>query len=122
MAINGLDTGAIAKSFQNQVTNRLADWFEAELTVKAQNAARRPRIIKSHGHRYSYSRYQNTGQLARNIRQLKRNDKVIVDAGTRANYTGTGYHGMYFLVEKQGERDVKTTLKKGAKYTESLKL
>lgn len=122
MAINGLDTSAIAKSFQNQVTNRLSDWFEAELTVKAQNAAKRPRVIKSHGHRYNYSRYQNTGQLARNIRQLKRGDKTIVDAGTRANYTGTGYHGMYFLVEKQGERDVKTTLKKGVKYTESLKL
>lgn len=122
MAVSNIDVSAASKMFQDQVTEKMADWFEAELKAKAQTAARRPRLIRSHGHTYNYARYQNTGQLARNIRQADRGNKKIVDAGTRANYSGTGYHGMYFLVEKQGERDVKNTLNKGAKYANALKL
>ena len=52
---------------------------------------------------------------------VKKGDKVVVNAGTRASYT-SGYHGMYFLVEKKGMQDVKTTLKKGANYANSMKL
>ena len=68
---------------------------------------------------YTYARYQNTGELSRNLKQVKKGDKVVVDAGTRAKYT-SGYHGMYFLVEKKGMEDVKTTLKKGANYANCL--
>ena len=68
-----------------------------------------------------YARYQNTGQLSSNLKQVKKGDKVVVNAGTRASYT-SGYHGMYFLVEKKGMQDVKTTLKKGANYANSMKL
>ena len=32
------------------------------------------------------------------------------------------YHGIYYLVEKKGMQDVKTTLKKGANYANSMKL
>lgn len=122
MAVNNIDAGAIAKQFKDQVTERMADWFESELKVKSNAAMRRPHLIRSHGHTYTYARYQNTGQLARNIRQADKGDRKIVDAGTRANYSGTGYHGMYFLVEKQGMKDVKSTLSKGSKYANSLKL
>ncbi|WP_441768820.1 hypothetical protein, partial [Klebsiella pneumoniae] len=44
-----------------------------------------------------------------------------VDAGTRGNYTH-GYHGLYFLVERQGERDVRNTLNATKKYAEALKV
>ena len=59
--------------------------------------------------------------MAGNLKQVKKGDKVVVNAGTRANYT-SGYHGMYFLVEKKGIQDVKTTLKKGSNYANSMKL
>ena len=121
MAMNLLNTSSIAKEMQTKVTERLGDWFEAEFKAKANAAARRARIIRSHGHTYTYAKHQNTGQLAGNLRQVKRGDKVVVHAGTRANYTN-GYHGMYFLVEKKGIQDVKTTLKKGANYANSMKL
>lgn len=119
--MNSLNTSSIAKEMQTKVTERLGDWFEAEFKAKADAAARRTRVIRSHGHAYIYARYQNTGQLSRNLKQVKKGDKVVVHAGTRANYTN-GYHGMYFLVEKKGMEDVKTTLKKGANYANSMKL
>ncbi len=121
MAVNSLNTSSIAKEMQTKVTERMGDWFEAEFKAKANTASRRTRLIRSHGHAYTYARYQNTGQLARNLKQVKKGDKVVVNAGTRANYTN-GYHGMYFLVEKKGIEDVKTTLKKGANYANSMKL
>ena len=52
---------------------------------------------------------------------INEKEKIVVNAGTRASYT-SGYHGMYFLVEKKGMQDVKTTLKKGANYANSMKL
>lgn len=121
MAINLIDSQSVAKEMQTQVTEKLADWFEAELTTKANVASRRARIIRSHGHSYTYARYSNTGQLARNLKQIRKGDKIIIDAGTRASYS-SGYHGMYFLRNKKGMADVKATLKKGTKYAESLKL
>ena len=121
MAVNSIDTASIAKEMQMQVTERMGDWFEAEFKAKANSASRRTRLIRSHGHTYTYSRYQNTGQLSANLKQVKKGDKIIIDAGTRANYT-SGYHGMYFLRNKKGMQDVKTTLKKGANYANSMKL
>ena len=114
MAMNSLNTSSIAKEMQTKVTERMGDWFEAEFKAKANAASRRTRLIRSHGHTY-------TGQLSSNLKQVKKGDKVVVNAGTRANYT-SGYHGMYFLVEKKGMEDVKTTLKKGANYANSMKL
>lgn len=121
MAMNLLNTASIAKEMQTKVTERMGDWFEAEFKAKANAASRRTRLIRSHGHTYTYSRYQNTGELSRNLKQVKKGDKVVVNAGTRASYT-SGYHGMYFLVEKKGMQDVETTLKKGAIYANSMKL
>lgn len=118
-----IDIRAIGEQFNEKVTGRMADWFEAELKAKANTAGRRTRIIRSHGHSYTYSKYQNTWQLGRNIKQYDRGKGAkVVDAGRRSDYTGTGYHGMYFLVEKKGMQDVKTTLKKGANYANSMKL
>lgn len=121
MAVNSIDTASIAKEMQMKVTERMGDWFEAEFKAKANAASRRTRLIRSYGHSYTYSKYQNTGQLSRNLKQVKKGDKIVVNAGSRANYT-SGYHGMYFLVEKKGMQDVKTTLRKGANYANSMKL
>ena len=121
MAMNLIDTTSIAKEMQTKVTERMGDWFEAEFKAKANSASRRTRLIRSHGHTYTYARYQNTGQLSGNLKQVKKGDKIVIDAGTRANYT-SGYHGMYFLRNKKGMQDVKTTLKKGAIYANSMKL
>ena len=121
MAMNSLNTSIIAKEMQTKVTERMGDWCEAEFKAKANAASRRTRLIRSHGHTYTYARYQNTGELSRNVKQGKKGDEVVVDAGTRANYT-SGYHGMYFLVEKKGMEDVKTTLKKDTNDANSMKL
>ena len=120
--IQGFNPAEVAKEFGDEVTAALADFIEAETKQKASAAARRPRIIRSHGHSYTYSRYQNTGQLAANTRQTGSGERRKVDAGTRASYRGTGYDGMYFLVEKQGIKDVKSILNKASKYAKSLKL
>ena len=50
-------------------------------------------------------------------------DHLHHKANKQCQYSYTnGYHGMYFLVEKKGMEDVKTTLKKGANYANSMKL
>lgn len=121
MAINSIDVNAVAKGFQDEVGDAVAKFFKAELTARAKSAQRRKRIIRSHGHTYNYARYQNTGQLANAINIKLKDGHRIVNDGTRSNYTH-GYHGMYFLKEKKGMSDIKTTLKKGAEYTKALKL
>ena len=82
MAVNLLNTASIAKEMQTKVTERMGDWFEAEFKAKANAASRRTRLIRSHGHTYTYARYQNTGELSRNLKQVKKGDKVVVNAGT----------------------------------------
>ena len=67
MAVNLLNTSSIAKEMQTKVTERMGNWFEAEFKAKANSASRRTRLIRSHGHTYTYARYQNTGQLSSNI-------------------------------------------------------
>lgn len=119
---NGLNVEAIAKQFQDMVTDKVSNHIEAEIKQKASAAARRRRIIRSHGKTYTYGRYQNTGQLARNIKTSVKGKGKVVDAGSRANYSGTGYHGLYFLKEKQGVKDVKNVLNRSKKFVESLKL
>lgn len=120
--IQGFNPAEVAEEFGDEVTAALADFIEAETKQKANAASRRVRLIRSHGKIYNYARYQNTGQLSANTRQTGSGNRRIVDAGTRASYRGTGYDGMYFLVEKQGQKDVKAILKKAAKYASSLKL
>ena len=48
--MNSLNTASIAKEMQTKVTERMGDWFEAEFKAKANAAARRTRVIRSHGH------------------------------------------------------------------------
>lgn len=122
MAINSFNPAEVAKEFGDEVTAALADFIEAETKQKASAAARRTRVIRSHGKKYVYAKYANTGQLSSNVRQSGKGNKKIVDAGTRAIYRGKGYDGMYFLVEKQGIKDVKAIMKKASKYADSLKL
>lgn len=122
MAVNNLDINGIAKQFGSDVTDKMADFFRLEIKARASTASRRKRVIRSHGHTYSYARYQNTGQLARAINIKSDGSHKIVNDGTRANYSNGSYHGMYFLVEKKGESDVKATLKKGEQFAKTLKL
>ena len=119
--MNLLNTSSIAKEMQTKVTERMGDWFEAEFKAKANSASRRTRLIRSHGHTYTYARYQNTGQLSGSLKQVKKGDKVVINAGTRANYT-SGYHCMYFFRNKKCMKDLKSTFKKGANYANSMKL
>ena len=110
--MNLLNISSIAKEMQTKVTERMGDWFEAEFKAKANSARRRTRLIRSHGHTYTYARYQNTGQLSSNLKQVKKGDKIVVNAGTRANYS-SGYHGMYFLVEKKRYARCQNNIEKG---------
>lgn len=122
MAKDGIDNRGIARLFQQQVTDKMAEFFSTEIKSRALTASKRKKLIRAHGHTYNYGKYQNTGELGRNIKITKDGDKKLVNDGTRADYSDRSYHGMYFLVEKKGESDVKATLKKGTKYAESLKL
>lgn len=122
MGVNNIDVKTVAKSFGNNVTQKLSEFFETQLKSEAQTASRRRLVFRAHGKTYSYGKYKNTGQLASNIRITRNGDnKAKVSDGTRANYS-KGYHGMYFLVEKKGENAVKRILKNAEAYTRGLKL
>lgn len=109
------------KQFQRDVSSKVAEFVEVQTRAYAIQAGGRKRKIKPAHSRKTY-RYANTGQLGRNIKKLKKGDRYFVDAGTRADYSKNGYHGMYFLVEKRGEREVEKVLRDTKKYTQNLKL
>lgn len=122
MAELELNAKSIAKLFSDDITEEVSQFFMRETRQKALIASRRTKVIRSHGKSYTYARYQNTGKLARNIKVTKKGDTRIIEDGTRANYGDGSYHGMYFLAEKAGMRDVKAILKRGKTFTEALKL
>lgn len=116
-----IDVKSVAKSFDKQVTQKSAQALTVDLKTAAARAGRRQRVIKPRHSKKTY-RYSNTGQLAANIATRWKADKAIVSDGGRAYYSKYGYHGMYFLVEKRGEREVQKAMKDLTKYVESLKL
>ena len=122
MGMNGIDTKAIANQFQDEVTMKLAEFFEVQLKSEALTASRRKLVFRGrNGKRYTYSKYRNTGQLASNIKITNNGKGKKVSDGTRANYS-RGYHGMYFLVTKKGTRAIKKILKDAQMYATTLKL
>lgn len=119
MGINGFDWKEIANEYSNEVTNKVSDYIETQVKAQAMKAGAKSKIQRSHGHTY---RYKNTGELARNIKAKKDDDgHWSVSDGTRADYS-KGYHGMYFLVEKAGEREIARILKEAKSFTEKTKL
>ena len=122
MGMNGIDTKAIASQFQDDVTMKMAEYFETQLKSEALIASRRKLVFRGrNGKRYTYSKYRNTGQLASNIKITNNGKGKKVSDGTRANYS-KGYHGMYFLVTKKGTRAIKKILKDAQMYASILKL
>ena len=122
MGMNGIDTKAIAKQFNDEVTQKMAEYFETQLKSEALIASRRKLVFRGrNGKRYTYSKYSNTGQLASNIKISSNGKGKKVSDGTRANYS-KGYHGMYFLVTKKGTRAIKKILKDAQMYASTLKL
>ena len=122
MGMNGIDTKAIANQFQDEVTMKLAEFFETQLKSEALTASRRKLVFRGrNGKRYTYSKYRNTGQLASNIKISPNGKGKKVTDGTRADYSN-GYHGMYFLVTKKGTRAIKKILKDAQMYATTLKL
>lgn len=115
-----INVSSVANNYKNQVNTKLADFVETQIKAKAQTAGRRAKLVRSRHGRKTY-RYRNTGQLARAITKRRGIDGYTVTDGSRSNYS-SGYHGMYFLVEKRGENDVKQVLKQSKSYVESLKL
>ena len=122
MGMNGIDTKAIAKQFNDEVTQKMAEYFETQLKSEALIASRRKLVFRGrNGKRYTYSKYRNTGQLASNIKISSNGKGKKVSDGTRANYR-KGYHGMYFLVTKKGTRAIKKILKDAEMYASTIKL
>lgn len=122
MGMNGIDTKAIANQFQDEVTQKMAEFFEVQLKSEALTASRRKLVFRGrNGKRYTYSKYRNTGELASNIKISSNGKGKKVSDGTRANYS-RGYHGMYFLVTKKGTRAVKKILKDAEMYASTIKL
>ena len=122
MGINGIDTKVIASQFQDEVTQKMAEFFEVKLKSEALTASRRKLVFRGrNGKRYTYSKYRNTGELASNIKISSNGKGKKVSDGTRANYS-KGYHGMYFLVTKKGTRAIKKILKDAEMYANTLKL
>lgn len=122
MGMNGIDSKAIANQFQDEVTQKMAEFFEVQLKSEALTASRRKLVFRGrNGKRYTYSKYRNTGELASNIKISSNGKGKKVSDGTRANYS-KGYHGMYFLVTKKGTRAVKKILKDAEMYATTIKL
>lgn len=118
-----INVGNVANLIKNDVENDVAKWFEQAVRTKARTASRRPSFVRgANGKKYSYAKWQNTGQLANNIKIIKEGKGKAVTDGTRASYSDGSYHGMYFLVEKAGERDIKNVMKNGQKFVEGLRL
>lgn len=118
----GIDTKAIANQFSDEVTQKMAEYFETQLKSEALTASRRKLVFRGrNGKRYTYSKYRNTGQLASNIKITNNGKGKKVSDGTRANYS-KGYHGMYFLVTKKGTRAIKKILKDAQMYATTIKL
>ena len=118
----GIDSKAIAKQFNDEVTMKLAEFFEVQLKSEALTASRRKLVFRGrNGKRYTYSKYRNTGQLASNIKITNNGKGKKVSDGTRADYS-KGYHGMYFLVTKKGTRAIKKILKDAQMYATTIKL
>ena len=122
MGKNGIDTKAIANQFQDEVTQKMAEFFEVKLKSEALTASRSKLVFRGrNGKRYTYSKYRNTGELASNIKISSNGKGKKVSDGTRANYS-KGYHGMYFLVTKKGTRAIKKILKAAEMYATTIKL
>ena len=122
MGMNGIDTKAIASQFSDEITQKMAEFFEVQLKSEALTASRRKLVFRGrNGKRYTYSKYRNTGQLASNIKITNNGKGKKISDGTRANYS-KGYHGMYFLVTKKGTRAIKKILKDAEMYATTLKL
>lgn len=118
----GIDSKAIAKQFNDEVTQKMAEYFETQLKSEALTASRRKLVFRGrNGKRYTYSKYRNTGELASNIKISSNGKGKKVSDGTRANYS-KGYHGMYFLVTKKGTRAIKRILKDAEMYATTIKL
>lgn len=115
-----INVTSVGDRYKQLVGSKVAEFIEVQTKSRAQTAGRRAKLVRSRRGRKVY-RYRNTGQLARAITKNKEGKGYSVTDGTRANYS-SGYHGMYFLVEKRGENDVKQVLKQSKSYTESLKL
>lgn len=119
---DNFDIKAISEQFANEVTDKVADFIETQTKAEAQRASGRQKRFRAHGKTYTYAKYRNTGQLARNLRIDKKGKYKVVHDGRRSDYSDGSYHGMYFLVEKRGERAIKKILKDAKVYTESTKL
>ena len=122
MGMNGIDTKAIASQFSDEITQKMAEFFEVQLKSEALTASRRKLVFRGrNGKRYTYSKYRNTGQLASNIKITNNGKGKKVSDGTRADYS-KGYHGKYFIVTKKGTRAIKKILKDAQMYATTLKL
>ena len=122
MGMNGIDTKAIANQFSDEITQKMAEFFEVQLKSEALTASRRKLVFRGrNGKRYTYSKYRNTGELASNIKITNNGKGKKVSDGTRADYS-KGYHGMYFLVTKKGTRAIKKILKDAQMYATTIKL
>lgn len=118
-----LDISGISKLIKDDIEKDTAEFFKKAVTTKARTASRRPSFVTgANGKKYSYAKWQNTGQLANNIKVVSDGKGKVVTDGTRGNYSDGSYHGMYFLVEKRGEQDVKSVMKQGEKFVKGLKL
>ena len=118
-----INVSNVANLIKNDIENDVSKWFEQAVRTKARTASRRASFVRgANGKKYSYTKWQNTGQLANNIKIIKEGKGKAVTDGTRASYSDGSYHGMYFLVEKAGERDIKNVMKNGQKFVEGLRL
>lgn len=118
--MDGMNINAISKEISDTVEKQMAEFIYNDLKANAQTAGGRSRKVRIRSGKVY--KYRNTGQLARTIAIKKESDHTTVDAGTRADYGGKSYHGMYFLVEKAGMRAVDQTLKRAKMYVNKIKI
>lgn len=68
----GIDSKAIAKQFNDEVTMKLAEAFRGSAKSEALTASRRKLVFRGrNGKRYTYSKYRNTGQLGKQYQDFK---------------------------------------------------
>ena len=101
----GIDTKAIAKQFNDEVTQKMAEFFEVQLKSEALTASRRKLVFRGrNGKRYTYSKYRNTGQLAANIKISPNGKGKKVTDGTRATIQKAITACIFWLLKKVHEQ------------------
>ncbi|WP_054639841.1 hypothetical protein [Lactococcus fujiensis] len=117
-----LDISRTGEYFRKQIENKASEFVYNQLKLSANRASSRKRRFRGRNGKYIVTRNIRTrGNFRITLKKYKTTNGTTIDAGTRSNYS-EGYHGMYFLNEKKGIKEVDEILNALPKFIENINL